>query len=160
MRKLSRLGLIAIVVFACVGCDQTSKELVRGHIALGHVESFLGDTLRLTHVENSGAFLSLGASLPQQARFAVFRVGVALLLFGLSCYALCARRLDAWSIGGVALLVGSGLGNLIDRLMQDGRVTDFLNVGLGPVRTGIFNVADVIGVIGFILLVLRRLPAR
>ena len=160
MHKLSRLGLIAIVVFACVGCDQVSKEMVRGHIALGHNESFLGDTIRLTHVENSGAFLSVGASLPQQARFAVFRVGVALILLALVLYALFARRLDAWSIGGLALLVGSGLGNLIDRMMQDGRVTDFLNVGFGPVRTGIFNVADVIGVIGFALLVLRNRPAR
>ena len=42
------------------------------------------------------------------------------------------------------LLIGAGLGNLIDRVMNDGRVYDFLNVGYGIVRTGIFNVADMI----------------
>jgi signal peptidase II len=42
--------------------------------------------------------------------------------------------------------------NLIDRILYDGRVTDFLNFGIGPLRTGIFNVADVVGVIGAVLL--------
>jgi signal peptidase II len=158
MRKLARLGLIAVLLLACVGCDQVSKEMVRGHVALGHSESFLGDTLRLTHVENSGAFLSIGASLSQPARVAVFQVGVALLLVGLLWYALFARQLDVWSVAGVSLLIASGLGNLIDRFLQEGRVTDFLNLGVGALRTGIFNVADVVGVIGFALLVFRGLP--
>ena len=29
------------------------------------------------------------------------------------------------------------------RVLREGRVVDFLNVGVGPVRTGIFNFADV-----------------
>jgi signal peptidase II len=41
-----------------------------------------------------------------------------------------------------ALVCGGGLGNLIDRFSQHGYVTDFLNLGIGSVRTGIFNVAD------------------
>jgi signal peptidase II len=35
-----------------------------------------------------------------------------------------------------------GIGNLIDRFCQHGEVTDFLNIGIGSLRTGIFNVAD------------------
>jgi signal peptidase II len=42
----------------------------------------------------------------------------------------------------LGLLLAGGVGNLIDRINQNGHVTDFLNVGIGPVRTGIFNVAD------------------
>jgi signal peptidase II len=34
------------------------------------------------------------------------------------------------------------LSNLIDRIVYDGRVIDFLNIGIGPLRTGIFNIAD------------------
>jgi hypothetical protein len=43
---------------------------------------------------------------------------------------------------GAALVCSGGLGNLIDRIGRHGYVTDFLNAGIGPVRTGIFNVAD------------------
>ena len=52
-------------------------------------------------------------------------------------------------------LAASGLGNLIDRLTHHGLVTDFLNLGFGALRTGIFNVADVAGVVGIAILVLR-----
>jgi signal peptidase II len=38
----------------------------------------------------------------------------------------------------LALLLAGGFGNLIDRVLHDGSVTDFLNVGIGPIRTGIF----------------------
>lgn len=47
-----------------------------------------------------------------------------------------------WFLAVLGLLAG-GLGNLIDRLAHDGLVIDFINLGVGPLRTGIFNVADV-----------------
>jgi signal peptidase II len=61
---------------------------------------------------------------------------------------------------GLALVAGGGLGNLVDRFRLRGYVIDFMNLGLGPVRTGVFNVADVAIVAGVILLVLpgRRRP--
>ncbi len=43
----------------------------------------------------------------------------------------------------IALVVGGGLSNLIDRLVNEGRVVDFMQLGIGPLRTGVFNVADV-----------------
>jgi len=157
--KLSRIGLVAVLLLACVGCDQVSKVVVRDHITLGHTQSFLGDTFRLSHIENPGAFLSMGASLPESARVVIFQGGVALLVLGLLWYALFARRVDDWSVVGFALLAASGLGNLIDRFLQDGHVTDFLNLGFGSLRTGIFNVADIVGVIGFAILIVKGRPA-
>ena len=155
MKGLTRLGLVAMLLFACVGCDQVSKGVVREHVALGETHSYLADTLRLTHAENPGAFLSIGASLPEGARIAVFQVGVSILVIGLLGYALLAR-LGMWGIVGFSLLAASGMGNLIDRFMRDGHVTDFLNLGLGSLRTGIFNIADVVGLIGFVLLLFRN----
>jgi signal peptidase II len=35
-----------------------------------------------------------------------------------------------------------GVGNIIDRILY-GEVRDFLNIGIGSVRTGIFNAADI-----------------
>jgi signal peptidase II len=45
---------------------------------------------------------------------------------------------------------------LIDRLLYDGRVTDFLNVGIGSLRTGIFNMADTAILAGALLMILKR----
>ena len=44
-----------------------------------------------------------------------------------------------------------GLGNLIDRVNHGGNVTDFLNVSVGLVRTGIFNGADMALMLGVAL---------
>ena len=53
----------------------------------------------------------------------------------------------ALSLIGVALFVAGGASNLVDRIAY-GMVIDFMNVGVGPVRTGIFNVADVAIMLG------------
>lgn len=64
------------------------------------------------------------------------------MLAGLLAFLLLKRRLPRSEFLGLSLILGGGLGNLIDRLLRDGHVTDFLNVGFGSLRTGIFNVAD------------------
>lgn len=43
---------------------------------------------------------------------------------------------------------------MIDRVTQDGNVTDFLNIGVGPIRTGIFNCADMALMLGVAILIL------
>lgn len=48
----------------------------------------------------------------------------------------------------------------MDRLMSDGKVIDFINIGIGNVRTGIFNLADVVILVGAVLLVIDRLRAE
>jgi signal peptidase II len=49
-------------------------------------------------------------------------------------------------------VIGGGISNLLDRLIQDGGVTDFLSVGFGEFRTGIFNLADVYILLGSFIL--------
>ena len=56
----------------------------------------------------------------------------------------------------LALIVAGGVGNLIDRMTSSGGVViDFLNLGIGPVRTGVFNVADMAITGAFFLLLLQ-----
>jgi signal peptidase II len=53
-----------------------------------------------------------------------------------------------------ALIIAGGLGNIIDRLLFDRHVTDFMILSISHLRTGIFNFADVCvsaGAIGLIL---------
>jgi signal peptidase II len=156
MRSIPRFVVVMMTLFCCVGCDQVSKSAARSMLHLGVIESLFSDSVRLQLTENPGSFLSLGASLPEQLRFTLFTAVVAVILAGLVCTALFARRLSTARFVALALVAGGGISNLIDRLLYDGRVTDFLNVGIGPLRTGIFNLADMAILAGALLLVLKR----
>jgi signal peptidase II len=160
MRTLQRITVVSLTLLCCVGCDQASKSAARSMLASGDPQSFLGDSLRLQLVENPGSFLSLGASLPEHFRFALFTGAVAALLIALVGASLFARRLEPWRVIALALVAGGGISNLIDRLLYDGRVTDFLNVGIGSLRTGIFNIADMAIMAGALLLLCNLRATR
>jgi signal peptidase II len=155
MRSIPRFIVVMLTLCCCVGCDQVSKSAARTMLHSGVTESLFSDSLRLQLTENPGSFLSLGASLPEHLRFTLFTAAVAVILVGLVCAALFARRLSTARFVALALVAGGGISNLIDRLLYDGRVTDFLNVGIGSLRTGIFNLADMAILAGALLLVLR-----
>lgn len=144
MKSLSRAAVVVLTLISCVGCDQLSKAAARSWLSSGTLHSYLADSFRLQLTENPGSFLSLGAALPPPVRFWLFTAVVGVLLLGLLGAALFASRLDRPRSVALGLIAGGGLSNLIDRLINDGRVTDFLNVGLGALRTGIFNVADML----------------
>ena len=157
MRSIPRFIVVMLTLSCCVGCDQVSKSAARAMLHSGVTESLFADSLRLQLTENPGSFLSLGASLPQQLRFTLFMAAVAVILvIGLVCAALFARRLSTARFVALALVAGGGISNLIDRLLNDGRVTDFLNVGIGSLRTGIFNPADMAILAGALLLLLKE----
>ena len=146
--------VLLAVVAATVGCDQVSKRLAAVHLLGSPRQSYLGDSVRLEYAENDGAFLSLGAGLPRWARTALFSAGAALLLAGCGVVAL-RHPWPRLPLLGLGLVLAGGLSNLVDRVAR-GSVVDFLNVGVGPVRTGIFNLADVAILVGVALFALGR----
>jgi signal peptidase II len=144
---------------SCIGCDQWTKSLATEHLKQAPALSFLGDTLRIQYAENPGAFLGAGSRLPASTRFAILVVVNALFLALIAGLMLMRRPAGRAQHLAIVLLLAGGIGNLIDRMFHDGLVIDFLNVGIGPVRTGIFNVADMAIMAGFGLLLLYRGPA-
>lgn len=159
MNRLTRLLLVTTLLLGCVGCDQTTKVVARAHLSDGPTIGFLHDTVRLTYAENPGAFLGLGASLSKPVRTLLLQIGVSLLTLGLVLSAVFWPRLTKAQVIALTLIGASGLGNLIDRILYDGSVTDFLNLGIGSLRTGIFNVADISGVVGVAILLVHRSAA-
>lgn len=139
MRLLALLALL----LPCVACDQATKVLAVQHLKGADVVSVVDGFFRLTYAENPGAFLSLGRSLPEGIRQGVLIGVVALLLSGLT-FVLLRKKLAPVTFAALGLLLAGGVGNLIDRVGRDGgRVVDFALLQVGPLRTGVFNVADV-----------------
>lgn len=134
--------MLALVMLSCIGCDQAAKALARESLTRIGSISLLGGTVRFQYAENQGAFLSLGASLPEHLRSLLFVGGTSLIVAGLLVTLAWGRHSPAGSLG-LALLTGGAAGNLIDRVAYDGTVVDFVSIGLGAFRTGIFNLADV-----------------
>jgi signal peptidase II len=151
--------MLLALALCCVGCDQASKRVAAEVLKGTETLSFLGDVFRLTYAENSGAFLGLGGGWPEPVRWAVF-TGAALAVVAASAGWVVAQlrrpRHDALAVWAMVLIAAGGMGNLVDRVLREGRVIDFMNLGLGPVRTGIFNVADVQIMVGLGLLLLGR----
>jgi signal peptidase II len=119
----------------------------------------LADTVRLSYTENTGGFLSLGADLSRAARTAVFTVATGFALLVLVVLGVRDRFARPSGVG-LVLFVAGGASNWIDRVIN-GSVVDFLNVGIGPLRTGVFNVADVAILVGAALVAfgtVRREP--
>ena len=160
MSRLKRVSLVVLVLIAGVGCDQVTKAVARSVLPGSGGWSLLGDTVRLQLAQNRGAFLSLGATLPAGWREAIFLVGAGGGLLALLGYVLLSRSLSLGARVGLSLVLAGGVGNLVDRLRYGGAVVDFLNVGIGPLRTGIFNVADVAILAGVLLLIAGWLRER
>ncbi len=155
MKLLPRVAVFVIVLGASVGCDQATKVMANETLKGGPARVYLGDIFRLQFATNEGAFLSLGASLSPQARYWVLTVAVGLLLLGITIYSLTSKKLDAWQVAGYAMIAGGGFSNWVDRARFDGRVVDFMNMGIGQsLRTGIFNVADLAILAGIGVLVI------
>jgi signal peptidase II len=132
--------LLLIAIVATISCDRITKHVATTALAGARSHSFLADTIRFQYAENAGAFLSLGADWPGWMRTTVFGVGNALLLCALVVTSVRLR----WrrpALLGVSLFATGGASNLLDRILY-GNVIDFMNVGVGPWRTGIFNFAD------------------
>ncbi len=154
--RIRRLLLLFLLLFGSIGCDQVTKSIATETIGGRPEISLFHDLVRLHHTENEGAFLSLGETLPKTVRFWILTVANGGLLIGLLIVVVTRWRMSNLQFVGLGLMAGGGISNLIDRVVNDGRVVDFLNVGIGQVRTGIFNVADIAIMAGAAALLLAR----
>lgn len=150
---LKRLLLIVTILISCVGCDQTTKSVAKSYLSETEAVTLLGGSVRLQIAKNYGAFLSLGASMDQNLRNTLLSGGVAMVLIVLFVYCVLSTTSHPMTVSALAMIIGGGLSNLIDRILYGGYVVDFVSVGIGSVRTGVFNLADVFILCGALLLV-------
>ena len=159
IKRLNRNVLIMVILLVTVILDQVTKVIARNNLSPFEELSYLGGMFTMRHTENKGAFLSLGADLPDNARFWIFSVMVLVGLSYILWTMIKDKTMDRFQTITMSYIVGGGIGNLIDRIFR-GSVTDFLNVGIGDLRTGIFNVADMAVTFGAIILFIKAIQDK
>lgn len=150
------VGLFVGIVTA-FGIDLVSKAAAERALVLFQPIELAGDWLRLTLGYNTGVAFGMFAN---GGIWPLVGTGViiAALVIWLSA-ALRAGQLPPAAAIPVGLMLGGAIGNFADRL-PDGRVTDFIDVGIGAARWPTFNLADSFIVLGIALLLMRTMLPR
>lgn len=150
MRRNHPKVFVLLLLLFCIITDQITKKLMTALLGAGLEFSLVNDLIQFSLVKNHHGFLGVAAPLPDTLRIALLFGGVSVLALGCLAYLFFARpsRITI----PLSLATGGGLSNLLDRLMNNGGVTDFISVGVGSFRTGIFNLADVYIIAGSTLL--------
>lgn len=140
---------VALLTMLLSGAAQRWAER---RLAIGEPVPVFGEVFRLTRGENTGIAFSLLRDSPVVPWLSALALGVVAVYL--------ARGLHQWPAGGVAvgLILGGGGANLLDRL-GDGRVTDYLDWGIGGWRYATFNLPDTAIVCGLALALLWRATA-
>lgn len=147
----------AAIILACiicfVGCDQTTKQFAKNKLEPSSIISYAGGAVKFVYVENPGGMLSFGSELSKPIKFYVMIVGVAILLTFLLFFLIIKRQDSLIKEISLILILSGGLGNLIDRISNDGKVIDFMIVGAYGIHTAVFNFADTFIMLGTFLFI-------
>ena len=141
------IGILLAAVLA--GIDQLTKWLVVSNmeyhqsiplIAFGETE-----VLNLSYYLNDGSAFSMF-----EGQTAMLITVTSIMMAGMLIAMLLGKVKRTSYILAFSLVIGGGIGNLIDRLFNDGLVIDFIDVRI--INFAIFNFADICAVCGGILL--------
>lgn len=138
--------LLLSVLFIAV--DQILKLVVVETLKPDGVKTVIGGLLSFQYVENRGAAFSI----LQNQRWLF--VGITIIISALIIYALFHyKNHEFFSYAASALIVGGGIGNLIDRIFH-GFVVDYIHISFFP---AIFNFGDCCVTVGTVFLVIHVL---
>ncbi|MBC7421686.1 MAG: signal peptidase II [Bdellovibrio sp.] len=134
------------ILFLIIVVDQITKSWASGITELNY------KFIKLILVHNHGAMLGLFSELPAVLRIVTLSTsGVFLLsLYFLTQYLIPVRLMPLRL--GLSILVGGIFGNVLDRILY-GYVIDFISVQFGQWISPIWNVADAIQWVGYLLIV-------
>lgn len=118
--------------------DQWTKWLIRSNLPTGATWlpeglEWLSPYARIVHWHNTGAAFGMF-----QNGSMIFAVLAFLVIGAIVYYFPQVEQKDGYLRLALSMQLGGAIGNLLDRLTQNWRVTDFISVGTFPV----FNIAD------------------
>lgn len=126
-----------LVIIGSVIVDQLTKQLVVAFLMERGSVDVIPGVLRFTYVENDGAAFGM-LSDHRWVFMVISTVAILAMLFYLWKF----RPDSAWGCWGISLIIGGGIGNMIDRVYLD-YVIDFIDFCAFPkLWAWVFNVAD------------------
>lgn len=138
--------IILSIIFLIV--DQITKILVVNSLVPGENIEIIKNIFNIIYTNNTGAAFSI--LLGKR----IFLIVVAVLIIGVLLYYIKRNKIEKKiDIIALSFVIGGSLGNLIDRIVR-GYVIDFISIKIGNYNFPIFNVADILIVIGVFLLLL------
>ena len=138
--------IILSIIFLIV--DQITKILVVNSLVPGENIEIIKNIFSIIYTNNTGAAFSI--LLGKR----IFLIVVAVLIIGVLLYYIKRNKIEKKiDIIALSFIIGGSLGNLIDRIIR-GYVIDFISIKIGNYNFPIFNVADILIVIGVFLLLL------
>lgn len=147
-----RIVVIFTLLFLIFGLDQATKYWAVNQLMGKNSVSYLNGLFQFVYAENPGAFLGLGGGWSRGVRFVIFALIVFLGLGGMLWYLITKENLKI-NLYAYTFILAGGFGNLWDRVFhEDGHVIDYMLIELwGPLRTGVFNIADIFIVVGVLM---------
>ena len=148
-KKLLNYAALFIVAGVIISLDQWTKSLVRT-LELGEIWrpagwDWLTPYARIVHWYNTGAAFGSFANFGWVFSILAFVV-VGLIIY----YYPQVDDSDWWLKLAMGMQMGGALGNVIDRLTNNGKVTDFVSVG----TFAVFNIADASITMGVVVLLI------
>lgn len=166
-----------IIVVVSVVVDQVTKIIALEKLAEVTADGkvfakppvyVIGNYFRLTFATNPGAFLGMGNSLSGAGRMVLLNLIPAIFVV-FACWMVVVKKLSKLEFTGLSLIIGGGIGNIIDRFimtrtLSDGTVVtlnreviDFMyfDTGIGFLHTGVVNIADIVITAAAIILMIE-----
>lgn len=134
--KTKNLIILSVIAVGVVVFDYISKLLVLNNMSLGEKIELIPGVLRLTYIQNRGAAFGMLAN----NRWVFMALSsVAIVAIGVYLFGFCRERM-LFKVG-CAMIIGGGVGNMIDRIFY-GFVVDMIDFYLFDFWMWIFNIAD------------------
>ena len=140
--KLKKISLPIVIILGIV-LDQIVKMAIVKNLRLSEQKSVINGILSLTHLRNNGAAWSI---LEGQHWFFVL---TTVIVLAVAIWFWLKNLSNNWYAIGLTLIISGALGNFIDRVRQ-GYVVDMFQLDF--INFPIFNVADILLSIGFVVL--------
>lgn len=137
--------LLFAIIIGAVCADQLTKWLAVVYLQGEPSFPLWKDVLHFTFVKNEGAAFGMLAG----QRW-IFMVVSSVAIIALTVYLIRWRPKSRWVQISLAMIVGGGIGNMIDRIAL-GYVIDFIDFTL--INFAVFNVADSFVTVGAFMMI-------
>jgi signal peptidase II len=129
-----KLVLYYLLIAFIAGLDQFVKAIIINQVDLFEKIPVIPGLLEITHIRNDGAAYNLFSQIP----LLLIVMPAIVMLAGFVYLGLTYKKSDSLLMVAIAMVIGGGLGNLVDRISK-GYVVDYFDIQIIP----IFNVADI-----------------